>query len=182
MIDEHLDRVEQRMLSTHRGHDFLAPIIRSKVGSMPLNDGIAQFRGAGHGRVFRKIRLDRGDGRILNMLGRGKVRLSGAKVHHIDALAAQLVGLGHNGHGGGGLNPVDAFGQLDGVEGFGRCHAFFLALDFRVSDLSCLAGANSASLYAGSSLPRRFCSTSSGTSPFTEPPSCATSRTSRELR
>ncbi len=70
------------------------------------------------------------------------------KVDHVDALAAQLVGLGHDRHGGGGLDAIDAFGQLDrrGDCGRGWSHAFFLALDFRLSDFSLLPAANSASL------------------------------------
>src|SRR4029077_615637 len=129
------------------------------------------------------IPIDGGDSSIFDVLRRGEVRLARSEVHHVDSLAAQLVGFGYHRHGGGRLDAVDAFGQLDrGRHVGGRwSHDFFLALDFRLSDFSS-GTANSASLYAGSSFPFTFCSTSSGTRPLIDPPSCATSRTNRELR
>ena len=61
----------------------------------------------GDRRVLRKVALNGGDGGVLDVLRRGEMRLARAEVHHVDALLAQLVGLGHHRHGGGGFNAVD---------------------------------------------------------------------------
>ena len=118
--------------------DFLAPVVGAEIGGMALHDRIAQLGGSAHRRVLREIILDGGDGGVLDVLRRGEVRLARAEIDHVNALLAQLVGFGHHRHGGGGLDAVDAFGKFDGLGRFrGRgCHAFFLALDFRLSDLS----------------------------------------------
>src|ERR1017187_9816908 len=108
------------------------------------------------------------------MLRRREMRLARTKIDHVDSLRAQLVCLGHHRHRGGGLDSVDSLSQS---QRFGRCrgHAFFFL--FLGTSMSFV----SRSLYAGSSFSRSFCSTTSGTSPPTGPPTCATSRTSREL-
>ena len=147
VIDQHLDRIEQCVLAADRGEDFLAPVIGTEIGRVALHDCVAQLRRSSDRRVFREVPLDRGNGRVLDVLGGSEMRLAGAEVDHVDALAAQLVGFGHDRHGGGRFDAVDAFGQFDRLGRFGRrCHAFFLALDFRPSDLSSLDALNSASL------------------------------------
>jgi len=71
------------------------------------------------------------------------MRLARTEVHHVDALAAQLIGFRHHRHRGGGFDAVDARGQLD-RRYFGRrwSHDFFLALDFRLSDFCSSEAAN----------------------------------------
>src|SRR5271165_748440 len=105
------------------------------------------------------------------------MRFAGAEVHHINALPAQLVGLGHHCHGGGGLDAVDAFRKFEGWDCFRHwSHARFPVLFPAICFLA------SCNLMAGSSFSRSRFSTTSGTSPWIDPPSFATSRTSRELR
>ncbi len=70
------------------------------------------------------------------------MRLAGGGVDHVDPLLAQLIGLGHGGHGGGGLNAVDAFRQADGMgdgiddcaHGIGAQTFFFLDLPLASDD------------------------------------------------
>src|ERR1035437_9918344 len=162
------------MLAPGRGDHFLAAVIRIKVHVVAMRDGIAQLGGTSHGRIFCEIPLNRGNGGVFDVLRGREVRLARAKIDHVDSLRAQLVRLGHYGHGGGGFNAVDSFRES---QRFRRCrgHAFlFLFLGTSTSRVS-------RSLYAGASFSRSFCSTTSGTSPFTGPPACATSLTSREL-
>src|ERR1051326_2837406 len=99
--------------------------------------------------------------------------LTCAEIHHVNSLRAQLVGLRDYCHRGRRFYTIDPFRQS---QSFRRCrgHAFlFLLLGTSTKFAS--------NLYAGSSFARTFCSTASGTSPFTGPPTCATSRTSLEL-
>src|SRR5579864_3482585 len=172
------------MFAANRGNHFLAAITRAEVGRMTLHNRIPQLGSAGHRRVLCEIPLNCRNRCVLDVLWRREMGFARPEIDHVDTLPAQLICFRHNRHGGGWFYPVDAFGQLDGVAHFGRgCHAFFLALDFRLSDFSSLLPlVNSANLKAGSSFPRRCCSTSSGTRLFTDPPSCATSRTSRALK
>src|SRR5450631_763651 len=82
---------------------------------MTVDDGVLQFSGATDGGVLRKIRLDGGDCSILDVLRRGEMGLAGAEVDDINTLLAQLVSFGHDRHGRGRLDAVDAFRQADGV-------------------------------------------------------------------
>ena len=118
--------------------------------------------------------MNGGNGRIFHMLRRGEVRLTGGAVHDVNALLAQLFGLGNRGHSGGGLNAADAGGKANCFQS-GRSHAFFFLLE------GWTMRGNSFNLYAGSILASRFFSTISGTSPLTGPPFWATSRIRREL-
>ena len=93
-----------------------------------LHDGIAQLRRSAHRGVVREIVLDRRDGGIFDVLRRGEMRLARAEIHHVDALLAQLVGFGHHGHGGRGLNAVDSFGQFECGGCFGYWDSCFSCL------------------------------------------------------
>ena len=115
MVHEHGNDVEQRVLAAHRGGGFFAAVIGVEVHGMAVHDGVFQFGGAADGGVLREIGVDRGDGRVLDVLRRREVGLAGAEIHDINTLLAQLVGLGHHRHGGGGLDAIDAFRQADGV-------------------------------------------------------------------
>ena len=126
--------------------------------------------------VLREIILDGGDGGILDVLRRGEMRFAGAEIHDVDALLAQLVGFGNHGHGGGRLDAVDSFRKF---ERWGRFRDWSHA---RFPVLFSATGLASCSLIAGSSFSRNRRSTISGTRPWIDPPSFATSRTSRELR
>ncbi len=82
---------------------------------MTVHDGVLQLGGSADGSVLRKIRLDRGNGCILDVLGRGEVGLAGAEIHNVNPLLAQLLGLAHHHQGCGGLNAIDAFRQAHGM-------------------------------------------------------------------
>ena len=79
---------------------------------MALHDRVFQLDRAADRRVAREIVVDGRNGRVLDVLRRGEMRLAHGQVHHVHARLAQLVGLGDDGHGGGGLNAVDAFGEF----------------------------------------------------------------------
>src|SRR5208337_62673 len=161
------------MFAAGGGNRFLAPVVGVEIDRMTVDDGVPQLRSASHCRVLGEVALNSRDRCILDVLRGGEVGLAGAEVDHVDALLAQLVGLGDHGHGGRRLNAVDAVGELHGNIGFRNWgHPRFLDFD-SLADCS---------LMAGSSFSRSRCSTNSGTKSLTEPPSCATSRTSRELR
>ena len=138
-----------------------------------MHNSIPQFGRPAHRRVLAEIALDGINGGIFYVLRRREVRLTRAEVHNIYSLLTQLVSFGDNGHGGGRLDPVDSLGKF---EFGGRCcnwsHARFLVFDFLVFS----------NFTAGSSFSRNLCSTISGTRSAIDPPSFATSRTSRELR
>ena len=100
MIDEHLDRVEQRILAAGRGDHFFSAVIGIEIHGVTVHDRIAQLGRAGHSRVLGEVALDGGDGSIFDVLRRSEMRLAGAKVDHVDALRAQFVSLGHDCHRG----------------------------------------------------------------------------------
>ena len=77
----------------------------------------------GNRRVFGEVALDGGDSRVFDVLRRGEMRLAGAEIDHVDALRAQLVGLGHHCHGGGRFDAVDSIGKSECFGGR-RGHAF----------------------------------------------------------
>ena len=112
VIHQHLNGIEQRMLAAGRGNHFLAPVVRIEIHGMAVHNRIAQFGGSGHGGIFREVPLNRGDGGVFDVLRRREVRLARAEIDHVDSLRAQLVGLGHHRHGGGGLDAVDSFGEF----------------------------------------------------------------------
>src|SRR5580692_1174259 len=174
VIHQNLNRIEQRVLAAGRRDGFLAAIVGIEVHVVPVHDGVAQLGSAGHGRVLRKIALNRCDGRVFNVLRRREMRLARTEIDHVNSLLPQFIGLRHHRHRGGGLDAIDSVGKSQRFRGC-RGHAFFfLFLGTSMSSLS-------RSVYAGSSFSRSFCSTASGTRSFTGPPACATSRTSREL-
>ena len=82
---------------------------------MTVHDGVLQLGGAADGGVLRKIRLDRGNGGIFDVLRRGEVGLAGGEIDDVNTLLAQLVSLGRHRHGRRGLYAIDAFRQADGV-------------------------------------------------------------------
>src|ERR1051326_2132818 len=159
------------MLSADRNHGFLALVVGAEVCRMALNDRIAQFRGPRRRCVLGEVRVDCGDGSVLDVLRGGEMRLAYAQVHDIHALLAQFVSLGNHSHSGGGLNASNAFGKFcDGYCFTHWGHTYFPDLIFLPS------------FTAGSNFSFNFCSTISGTNPSTVPPNFAISRTSRELR
>src|SRR6185437_12783883 len=118
-----------RQLSARREDAFLRRIVRPEVRRVPLDNRLAHLGHAGHRRVAREVLLDRLDRRILNMLGRRKVRLARAKVRKINALRLHLQSLGGNGHRRRNFNAVNAVGQnLRGRCNCGCAHAFSLQI------------------------------------------------------
>ena len=86
---------------------------------MTLDDGIFQIERAANRRVTGKIRANRRNRRFLNMLRRGKVRLTCGAVHNFDSLLAQFFGLRDCSHGGRRFNAVDAIGEFHCCRCFG---------------------------------------------------------------
>ena len=129
MVDQHLDGIEQRVLAPNRRHGFLAAVARLEIRRMAEHDGVAQFGCSAHRRVLREIILDGGDGGILDVLRRGKMRFARAEIHDINALLAQLVGFGYHRHGGRGLDAVNSFRESEGRNCFRNwSHARFPVL------------------------------------------------------
>ena len=138
-----------------------------------MHDCLSQFRRASHRRVLAEVRLDSGDGGILDVLRRRKMGLARAEVHHVNALLAELVSFGDDCHGSRGFDAVDSLSKFHCQRCFRYwCHARFPVLDFLAF----------CSLRAGSNFSFNLRSTISGTRSSIDPPSCATSRTRRELR
>ena len=173
MVHQHLNGIEQGMLAANRRHGFFAAIVGLEISCVASHDSIAQLGGAAYSRVLREIILDCADRDIFDVLRRRKMWLARAQIHYIDALLPQFVGFGDYRHGGRGLDSVDAFAKSYRRGRFCNwSHARFPILDFLAFW----------SLMAGSSFSRNLSSTISGTRSWIDPPSFATSRTSRELR
>ena len=111
MVHQHLNRIEQSMLAANRRHGFFAAIVRLEISCVAPHDRIPQLGGTGYSRVLREISLNCADGGILDVLRRGKMRLTGTEIYDIDALLPQLIGFGYYRHRGRGLDSVNAFGK-----------------------------------------------------------------------
>jgi hypothetical protein len=72
-----------------------------------LADGLAEFLDAGHGGVAGEVGVQGGDGGAFDVIGRGKVGFAHAKVHDIEAGAAEAFGFGGNLGGGGDADQRD---------------------------------------------------------------------------
>ena len=99
VVDEHRNDVEERVLAADRGAGFLALVIGVEVDRMAMHDRVFQFSGAADRCVFRKIRLNRGDGGVLDVLRRRKVRLARVEIDDVNTLLAQFIRLGYGRHG-----------------------------------------------------------------------------------
>ena len=96
VVDQHLDGIEERQLTSGRGDAFLAIVIRSEIGGVALHDGITQLGDAAHRRVAGEVGVDGGNGSGFYMFGGGEMRLTGAVIHQVGALFAELRGLVKN--------------------------------------------------------------------------------------
>ena len=112
-VDYRLGQVEEALLAAAGDQDLL----RGKVEAiLPLELGDHRGLEAGHA-VYRGVLgealIDRLDGRGLDVIRGVEVRLPGAQPD--DVLAGGLEGLGPgiDGEGGGGLDGLDAGGELD---------------------------------------------------------------------
>ena len=141
---------------------------------MALHDGIPQLGCPGHGGVLGEIVLDRRDGRVLDVLRRGEVRLSRAEVDHIDALGRSL--------SASATTAMVAEGSMRLMRSVSLSAPGAAVTGLIVSCLRFIIIRCPASLVCRIEFLAQPCSTISGTSPFIGPPSCATSRTRRELR
>src|SRR5215467_15413323 len=70
----------------YRGGDFLAAIVGVEIYRVAMDDRIFQLGRAPDGRVFGEVRLNGGNGRVLDVLGRREVRLASAEVDDVNAL------------------------------------------------------------------------------------------------
>ena len=108
------------------GEDGLVEaVVGAEVGGVALDDGAANVWDAGHDGVAGEVGLDGGDGRVLDVAGRGEMRLAGAEVDEVDALGAELGSLCGDGHGGGDFNAADTVGEDFGGCGDGHNSSIF---------------------------------------------------------
>ena len=95
--EQGVEGVEQGVFAArvggHLRQGIAEPVIPFQFGDNRLFDGC----GSADRGVFGLTLLDGGHGRRLDMVGRVKVGLSGAKINHADALAAEGGDLGGDG-------------------------------------------------------------------------------------
>src|ERR1700733_8154156 len=130
VIDEDLDGIEERVLAAGGENGFVNRVIGAEVACVTLDDGLAHVGNARDDRIASEIGLDSDDSRVFDVARRGEMGLARAKVNQVDALGAELGGLGGNGHGGRNFNAADAIGK--GLGGGSNGHDSFIFTDFAV--------------------------------------------------
>ena len=93
VIEEHHRGVVERLLAARRHDDFLGCERDAVVGAVALADRLPQLEDAGRGRVLREVLVERGVRGVLHVLRRREVRLAGAEIDDVHALAAESIGL-----------------------------------------------------------------------------------------
>ena len=99
MIDQHLDRVEERQLAASREHALVRRVVRPEVAGMAIDNRLTHLGNAGHVRVAGEVLLDRLDGRVLDVPRGREVRLARTEVRQVHALGLQLQRRRGNRHG-----------------------------------------------------------------------------------
>ena len=111
VVNKNIDGLKQGQLAAGGEDRLVGRVIRSKICRVALDDGLAQLRNAADRGVAREVAFDGGDGGVLDVTRRGKVRFARSKIHQVDTLGTQLGCLCSHGHGRGNFNPVDAIGE-----------------------------------------------------------------------
>ena len=88
MIDEYLDGVEQSLLSAGGEDGLVDRVVRAKIAGVALHDCLAHLGNAGDHGVTGKVGLNGVDRRVLDVAGRGEMRLAGPEIHQVRALGA----------------------------------------------------------------------------------------------
>ena len=95
------------------GHrDLGRLIVHAAVLLQPLAHGLAQLHGARRGSVFGIVVLDRLNTGLLDVVGGGKIGLTGTEADHIQAISTHLLKHRIDGQSGGRLNGQCDLGQL----------------------------------------------------------------------
>lgn len=95
-----------------RRHESLGRLIVQPVLALELlGDGGAQFGNAFDAAVFGLAPLDGRDGRVLDIVGRVEVRLTGPQTDHIAARRLQIARLLRHRDGGRGLDAAQGLGE-----------------------------------------------------------------------
>ena len=128
VIHQNLDRVEEREFPTGRKDGLVDPVVRPEIAGMPLHDRLPHVRNARNDGIAREIGLDRRNCSVFNVPRSSKMRLSGAKIHKVRALCAQLGSLGGHRHGCGNLNT--AYTVSKNFRRSGNCHDASIFTDF----------------------------------------------------
>jgi hypothetical protein len=88
--------------------------IQSVVPLELVDHGLLELGGAVHRGVLGEAGVNRGDGRVLDVIGCVEIRLTGAESDDILALGTECLGAGCDGQGGGWFDGLNARGELDG--------------------------------------------------------------------
>ena len=126
VIDQHLDGIEQGMLAADGGDAILALVVGAEVGSVALDDGVAQFGRAAYRRVLGEVVADGGDGRFLDVLGRGEMRLSRAQIDQVRAGRAKFIGFSGYRQSRGNFDALDPVGEKRSKLSSGSRHGLAL--------------------------------------------------------
>src|SRR6185436_8833016 len=154
--------VVQRLLPAGVDDDLRFPVLDPVVRAIAIADGALEIGGAGVRRVLREVRVDRRVRGGLRDLDGRKIRLAGAEIDHRHARASQPIDDRRDGLGGGSGDALRAFREFRHLVRTwcpalaGLCHGPAKAGHY---------------LIRADTLSRSRVSTSSGTSPWTPPPS-----------
>ena len=72
VVDEDLDRIEERQLAAGGEDGLVERIVGAEVAGVALDDGLAHVGNAGDDGIAREVGLDGGDGRVLDVARRGE--------------------------------------------------------------------------------------------------------------
>ena len=108
VLNQRLHQIEDRVLAADCYQALRGRVSGAVIVMMPRANGLLHLDGSAGGRVLGEVGVDGCDGRLLDVVGRREIGLTGAKIHDVDAFAAKLVGIGRNFHGGGLADERDA--------------------------------------------------------------------------
>ena len=97
-INERLRQIEYDVLAADADDALGWFVIGAEIRGVPLANRLLQLERSSRPGIFREIRLDGSNGGLFDVVGRRKIGFPGAKIHHIDALRAQLFGVCRNLH------------------------------------------------------------------------------------
>ena len=92
--------VVERLLGAGGDDHFFGLDVDAVIEAIALRDGIAQLEDTGGRRVLGEVRIERVVSRLLDVLGRGEVRLAGAEIDDVHTGTAQPLRIGADLQGG----------------------------------------------------------------------------------
>ena len=117
-VQNGLKGIVERMLGAVGDDDLVHAVDKAVIRLKPRGDGAAQLQRARHGRVAGHAQVHGFLHGFADGGGGFKIRLARGKADHVYALAAQLLGPGVHGQGGGGGDGAAFFGQSKRHGGF----------------------------------------------------------------